>query len=75
MKKETFYTAQYLEQRISGVESAINFMDKTTVNVHEKVKSALLSLTPDDISDIEKTILNKLKEKQKKLNKEFEALK
>jgi hypothetical protein len=75
MKKDTFYTAQYLEQRISGLESAINSMDKTTVNVHEKVKSALLSVMPDELAEIEKTILNKLKEKQKKLNKEFEALK
>ena len=50
-------------------------MDKG-LNIVEKIKSAMSVITcPEDIIEIEKTILNKLKEKQRKLKKEFENLK
>lgn len=75
MKKEIFLKADFLDQRIEGIESAINFMDKSSVSIHERIKSVLLAVMPDDIEDIEKVILNKLKEKQRKLKKEFENLK
>ncbi len=74
MKKETFDIANYLDQRMDGIELAIINMEKGG-NVQDKIKAALTSVMPEELLEIEKIIMNKLKEKQRKLKKEFENLK